>query len=84
MCAKIDMSFIKRLPDDKDDKIIVKSTIELAHNMGLTVVAEGVETEQGLDWLTANNCDLMQGYFISKPLPSDEFADWYQNNDFSK
>ena len=81
---KIDMSFIKRLPDDEDDKIIVKSTIELAHNMGLTVVAEGVETEQGLQWLTDNDCDLMQGYFISKPIAGDEFAQWYQSSSYSK
>ncbi len=80
---KIDMSFIKKLPHDEDDKIIVKSTIELAHNMGLTVVAEGVETQDGLEWLKANNCDLMQGYFISKPIPGDEFAHWYQTNPFS-
>ena len=52
--------------------------------MGLTVVAEGVETEQGLQWLTDNDCDLMQGYFISKPIAGDEFARWYQSSSYSK
>lgn len=69
---KIDMSFIRKLPDDKADKIIVKSTIELAHSMGLSVVAEGVETDRALQWLDQNGCDLIQGYFISRPLPNDE------------
>ena len=65
---KIDMSFIRKLPDDEDDKIIVKSTIELAHNMGLSVVAEGVENEHALQWLRKQECDVIQGYYISLSL----------------
>ena len=64
---KIDKSFVQRLEHDLDDQIIVRSTIELAHNMGLYVVAEGIEDEFSLNWLAEHGCELAQGYFISKP-----------------
>jgi EAL domain-containing protein (putative c-di-GMP-specific phosphodiesterase class I) len=54
----------------------VRSTIDLAHNLGLSVVAEGVESAAILDHLRRLNCDEAQGYFMSKPLPADDFADW--------
>jgi len=73
---KIDKSFIQRLEQDEDDQIIVRSTIELAHNMGLHVVAEGIEDEFALNWLTAHGCELAQGYFISKPKPATELTPW--------
>lgn len=73
---KIDKSFVQRLQMDQDDRIIVKSTIELAHNMGLTVVAEGIEDEFALQWLADNNCEKAQGYFISRPLPVMELTSW--------
>ncbi len=79
---KIDMSFIQKLPDDEDDKIIVKSTIELAHNMGLSVVAEGVETKKGLDWLAAHDCEFIQGYYIARPQPAEEFIAWLKQSDY--
>jgi len=79
---KIDMSFVRNLPNDEDDKIIVKSTIELAHSMGLSVVAEGVETEMALQWLDEQSCDIIQGYFISKPLPAEEFLTWLKGSDY--
>jgi EAL domain-containing protein (putative c-di-GMP-specific phosphodiesterase class I) len=61
---------------NKGDAKIVHSTIELAHNLGLEVVAEGVETEEILDWLTEMGCDAAQGYFISRPLPMEELTRW--------
>jgi diguanylate cyclase (GGDEF)-like protein len=73
---KIDKSFIQRLEHDDDDQIIVRSTIELAHNMGLHVVAEGIEDEFSLNWLKAHNCELAQGYYISKPKPATELTPW--------
>lgn len=73
---KIDKSFIQRLEHDEDDQIIVRSTIELAHNMGLHVVAEGIEDEFSLNWLKAHNCELAQGYYISKPKPATELTPW--------
>ena len=75
---KIDKSFVQRLHTDEDDQIIVRSTIELAHNMGLTVVAEGIEDEYSLKWLANNGCELAQGYFISRPLPVDKLTNWLQ------
>ena len=73
---KIDKSFVQRLCDDEDDRIIVRSTIELAHNMGLSVVAEGIEDEFALNWLAQNKCELGQGYFISRPKPAKELTAW--------
>jgi len=71
---KIDRSFIKDVAHNKDDQVIVHSTIELAHNLGLKVVAEGVETEDALDLLKKLGCDIIQGFLISKPLPVEEFS----------
>jgi EAL domain-containing protein (putative c-di-GMP-specific phosphodiesterase class I) len=56
--------------------VIVRSTIELGHNMGLSVVAEGVESAECLELLRGFGCDLAQGYFISRPLPQDELLAW--------
>ncbi|WP_347331934.1 bifunctional diguanylate cyclase/phosphodiesterase [Marinimicrobium locisalis] len=73
---KIDFSFVRQMLDDEQDEIIVNSTIHLAHNLGLNVVAEGVESEALLLRLTALGCDLAQGFHISRPMPSDQLADW--------
>jgi diguanylate cyclase (GGDEF)-like protein len=70
---KIDQSFIKDMTENIDDQIIVKSIIDLAHNLGLTVVAEGVETRDIMTQLNKLGCDIAQGYLISKPLPEKEF-----------
>ena len=70
---KIDQSFVKAMADNKDDQAVVHSTIELAHNLGLTVVAEGVETQSALDLLVSLGCDVVQGFLVSKPLALDEF-----------
>src|SRR6185503_8147755 len=67
---KIDKSFVIDMAKDEDDVLIVLSTINLAHNLGLKVVAEGVETEQIWDRLFAFGCDSAQGYYMSKPLPA--------------
>jgi diguanylate cyclase (GGDEF)-like protein/PAS domain S-box-containing protein len=77
---KIDRAFIKDMATNGDDEIIVRSTIELAHNMGLKVVAEGVEDQETLDRLTALGCDAAQGYLISHPVTSDELAAWLQTS----
>jgi len=76
---KIDQSFIKDMHVSQDDKIIVKSTIDLAHNLGLTVVAEGVETKESFDLLIKLGCDVAQGYFIEYPLPAEEFDEFIKN-----
>ncbi len=73
---KIDRSFVMGMATDRDDDVIVRSTIDLAHNMGLKVTAEGVENRQVLDRLAAMGCDMAQGYLMSKPIPADEVARW--------
>jgi diguanylate cyclase (GGDEF)-like protein len=73
---KIDRSFVMHMVEDEDDATIVRSTIELGHNMGLEVVAEGVEDRAGLEFLKRLGCDQVQGYYISKPLPTPQFVEW--------
>jgi EAL domain-containing protein (putative c-di-GMP-specific phosphodiesterase class I) len=73
---KIDRSFVMRLEEETDQAVIVRSTIDLAHNLGLTVVAEGVEDQTPLDMLVAYGCDSAQGYFFSPPCTADELTKW--------
>ncbi len=70
---KIDRSFVQDTPDDADDAAIVTGIIALAHSLRLEVVAEGVETEAQLRFLREQNCDILQGYYLSKPIPADKF-----------
>lgn len=69
---KIDRSFIQDIPNDEDDVAITKAIIALAKSLRLTLIAEGVETKEQRDFITDNGCELIQGYFYHKPLPSDE------------
>jgi diguanylate cyclase (GGDEF)-like protein/PAS domain S-box-containing protein len=68
---KIDRSFVMNMADGSDDVVIVRSTIDLGHNLGLQVVAEGVETQEALAQLMEFGCDSVQGYFLSRPQPTD-------------
>ncbi len=75
---KIDKSFVTNLRDaSTDDILIVRSTIELGHNMGLKVIAEGVENAEAWRILKDLGCDMAQGYYVSPPLPMREFRDWF-------
>jgi len=73
---KIDKSFVMGMEKSDDDMKIVRSTIDLAHNLGLSVVAEGVENAKILDHLSQLGCDEAQGYHLSKPLPVAGFIEW--------
>jgi diguanylate cyclase (GGDEF)-like protein len=73
---KLDKSFVMRMTQDRGAAAIVRTTIDLAHSLGLTMVAEGVENETALAELARLGCDLAQGYHISKPLPADQLTDW--------
>ena len=74
---KIDKSFVLHLTETAtDDLVIVRSTIELGHNMGLVVIAEGVETAESWQILRRLGCDMAQGYFMSPPLPATRFREW--------
>jgi len=71
---KIDRTFIKDITTDPDDAAITVATIEMAHTLKLQVIAEGVETQPQLDFLTRNGCDLYQGYLFSRPVPPEEIT----------
>lgn len=71
---KIDRSFIKALIDNDSDRLMVRSTIELAHSLGRVVVAEGIEDEQTLDALAEMGCDIAQGFFLGRPQPFTSLA----------
>jgi EAL domain-containing protein (putative c-di-GMP-specific phosphodiesterase class I) len=75
-CLKLDRSFVKDIEHDANDAAISKATIQLAHSLGLSVVAEGVETQAQLDFLRALHCDMVQGYLVSRPLPAPECEHW--------
>jgi diguanylate cyclase (GGDEF)-like protein/PAS domain S-box-containing protein len=71
---KIDISFIRDVTTNADDATIAVAIINMAHSLRLKVVAEGVETREQLDFLRVHGCDQVQGYFLSRPLPADEFS----------
>lgn len=73
---KIDRSFVTDMTTDENDAVIVRSTIDLAHNLGLTVVAEGVEDQDTWNLLEILRCDTIQGYFLSRPIPKAELLEW--------
>lgn len=79
---KIDKSFVKDMTTDRDDKAIVCSTIDLAHNMGLRVVAEGVENRAVLDMLIELGCDQVQGYYIAKPMSATDLQEFLSTGDW--
>jgi EAL domain-containing protein (putative c-di-GMP-specific phosphodiesterase class I) len=74
--VKIDRSFVRDMTHDGPDAAIVSGTVELAHNLGLDVVAEGVETQETLEALAAIGCDVAQGWLFAPALPAAELADW--------
>src|SRR5882724_6275873 len=82
-CIKIDRSFIKDIPQDPDDVAITQAIIAMAHSLRLKVIAEGVETQEQLDFLTEHGCHEFQGYFFRKPQPAEDFSKLLRDNNAS-
>jgi EAL domain-containing protein (putative c-di-GMP-specific phosphodiesterase class I) len=76
--VKIDKSFVLNMQDDENDAVIVRSIVDLAKNLGLKVVAEGVETASAWHALRDMGCDMAQGYLISRPLPAEQLSAWLE------
>jgi EAL domain-containing protein (putative c-di-GMP-specific phosphodiesterase class I) len=73
---KIDQTFVFGITTDEDNIVIVRSTIELAQNMGLKVVAEGIEDQATLDLISSLHCDIAQGFHMGRPVPVDQLEQW--------
>jgi EAL domain-containing protein (putative c-di-GMP-specific phosphodiesterase class I) len=73
---KIDLGFVRVAETDKAARLIVESSVALGRQLGLTVLAEGVENEALWRWLQQSGCELAQGYFIAKPMPLEKIAAW--------
>ncbi|WP_101757063.1 EAL domain-containing protein [Oceanicoccus sp. KOV_DT_Chl] len=80
--VKVDRSFVMDIPHDKDDMEITAAVIAMAHNLNYEVVAEGVETEEQLQFLESCGCDYGQGYYFSRPLPAKEIEEFCRNFSF--
>jgi diguanylate cyclase (GGDEF)-like protein/PAS domain S-box-containing protein len=77
-CIKIDQSFVRDMSRSRDSTAIVRSTIDLVHDLGRLIVAEGIETQADWDQLAGMGCDIAQGYLISRPMPAADFTSWLQ------
>ncbi|WP_256871055.1 GGDEF domain-containing protein [Shewanella sp. Scap07] len=81
---KIDKSFVQNLMINNDDQIIVASTLQLAHNLGLGVVAEGIENQATLSWLTERGCEMGQGFYLSKPIDAQALTLWLAKSGYQR
>jgi diguanylate cyclase (GGDEF)-like protein len=81
--VKIDKSFVVDMLKNDNDAVIVRATIDLAHNLGMKVVAEGVENKETAARLKELKCDILQGYYYSRPLASEDFSKWFSSCRFS-
>ncbi|MDH5613333.1 MAG: bifunctional diguanylate cyclase/phosphodiesterase [Gammaproteobacteria bacterium] len=80
---KIDQSFVMEMLEDENDAAIVRATIELAHNLGIKVVAEGVESLEVAQQLKILNCNYAQGYYLGRPMEADQFAEYLKSKNFN-
>ena len=77
---KIDKSFVLGMAGDESDAVIVRSAIDLGHNLGLEVVAEGVESNAIWRNLAGLGCDVAQGFYLARPMPSDTLVGWLERH----
>jgi EAL domain-containing protein (putative c-di-GMP-specific phosphodiesterase class I) len=82
--VKIDRSFVANMRADAGDATIVRSIVDLGHNLGLSVVAEGVEDEETWTALMSSGCDIAQGIYLSPPLPAANLKDWLIEQDHQR
>jgi EAL domain-containing protein (putative c-di-GMP-specific phosphodiesterase class I) len=75
---KVDRSFVMDMTTNGDNAVIVRSILDLAHSLGMEVVAEGVETSEILEALEEMGCDLIQGYHVCRPVDSESYVAWYR------
>ena len=80
---KIDKTFIDGIPTNEDDNVIAKTIISMAHNLGLQVVAEGVETKEQFEFLKENLCNEIQGYYFSKPVSIEKIEEYLEKHTFN-
>jgi EAL domain-containing protein (putative c-di-GMP-specific phosphodiesterase class I) len=78
---KIDRAFVQHLPTDLADQAIVRSTVNMAHSLGIQVVAEGVEDQTSWHLLEILGCDIAQGYYLSRPIPAQDLKRWLEERD---
>jgi EAL domain-containing protein (putative c-di-GMP-specific phosphodiesterase class I) len=76
---KVDRSFVGQMATSPSDMVIVRSTIELGHNLGLSVAAEGVETQEAWDQLRGLGCDTAQGYLLGRPMAAPDLERWLRD-----
>jgi EAL domain-containing protein (putative c-di-GMP-specific phosphodiesterase class I) len=76
---KIDRSFVTDILDDEQDRTLVEVIIKMGQTLGIQVIAEGVETKEQLAMLEQRGCDFIQGFYLSKPLPLDDFIAFYRS-----
>ena len=77
---KLDRTFVRDIEKDENDAAICRATISLAHNLGLKVLAEGVETEAQKNFLTSHDCDILHGKLFSRPQPADKAKEYIKSN----
>ena len=77
---KIDMSFVRKIENNAKTRSIIRCIIEMAHSMGVKLVAEGAETQAQVDFLRDNGCEYIQGYYFYKPMPEEEFVKLLDEN----
>ena len=80
---KIDRSFVSEMRHDNDDQVIVRTTLNMSHNLGKEVVAEGIEDQETYQVLLELGCDIGQGYFIARPQPIDALMTWLEQSEYA-
>ena len=78
---KIDRVFIQEIPQKKEDEAITRAIISMGKTLGLTIVAEGVEQSEQMDFLHEQQCDIIQGFYFHRPVAAAEFAQWFRLHD---